>query len=748
MKMEDATAYTAKCFNGEPASCSYACPFHLDIRSFLEKAGKGRWMPAYKELRNAVVFPVLVSVLCDEPCRDRCQRTVTGDEPIALRDIEKAVIRYAKNRKPESYFIPPKTQSVAVVGAGAAGLSCALNLAQKKYKVTVFDRLDGWGGSLRNHPQFKEFDEDFALQFSAVDVTFKFGTEIKVLDELESFDAVYIATGAGGESFGLLESWDPELLTTSNPKVFMGGALCGAALMESIAQGLELSKTIEVFLMTGKTSGTHGTYGKNDCGHYLTHDGEASVPLVTASSEDGYTEEEAKAEAQRCFKCDCDYCEKSCEMLKWFKKKPHRIAVEVATDSQATSTLSARTITRETYSCNICGKCKSVCPENVDIGALLQFSRTDRLSAGKDIPAYHDYWLREMEFNSTEGFFAAAPKGEKACSYAFFPGCQLGALNKNHTIKSFEYLSKRYRAGLILGCCGAPAYWAGDEKRMSENTGRLREAWENMGKPVLVFACAYCERVFRQFMPEIKGVSLYELLAADKSVIPVRAFCEAAVFDPCAAGENEAMQKSVRLLAERAGTRLEELREPFRCCGYGGHMQLANPELYDEITAHRTQASDKPYIAYCANCREVFDSRDKQCVHILDMVFTPEAKKREPGLQQKRRNSLEVKKTLMKECFDMEFEPKAHEWDGLKLVISSELLEDLDKKLILEEDLKEAIWLAEKAGDMFISESDGIMQCSMEKSALTYWVQYKKLAPDTFEIIQAFSHRMHIKKED
>ncbi len=54
MKMEDATVYTAKCFNGEPASCSYACPFHLGLRSFLEKAGKGRWLAAYKELRNAV----------------------------------------------------------------------------------------------------------------------------------------------------------------------------------------------------------------------------------------------------------------------------------------------------------------------------------------------------------------------------------------------------------------------------------------------------------------------------------------------------------------------------------------------------------------------------------------------------------------------------------------------------------------------------------------------------------------------
>lgn len=747
MKTEDATVYTAKCFNGEPASCSFACPFHLDIRSFLEKAGKGRWMPAYKELRNAVVFPAVVSVLCDQPCRDRCQRTVTDDEPIALRDIETAVIKYAKNRKPDAYFIPPKTQTVAVVGAGAAGLSCALNLAQKKYPVTVYEKLDGWGGSLRSHPQFKVFDEDFALQFSAVDVTFKFGEEVKALDELKEYDAVYIATGAGGESFGLLDSWDPELLTTSDPRVFMGGALCGASLMEGIAQGPELSKTVEVFLMTGKASATHGIYGKNDCGHYLRHDGEAPAPLVKASSEDGYSEEEAKAEAQRCFKCDCEYCEKSCEMLKWFRKKPHRMAVEVATDSQATSTLSARTITRETYSCNICGKCKSVCPESVDIGALLQFSRTDRLNAGKDVPVYHDYWLREMDFNSTEGFFAAAPKGEKTCAYAFFPGCQLGALNKGHTIKSFEYLSTHYHAGLILGCCGAPAYWAGDEKRLTENTERLRRAWEGMGKPTLVFACAYCERVFGQFMPEIKRASLYELLAADASVIPAQAFSEATVFDPCAACDNEAMQKSVRALAEKAGTQLEELKEPFRCCGYGGHMQLANPGLYDEITTNRAQAGSRPYIAYCANCREVFDSKDKECVHILDMVFTPEAKKRTPGLQQKRQNSLEVKKTLMKDCFDMEFEPKAHEWDGLKLVISEALLEDLDKKLILEEDLKEAIWLAESTGDMFISESDGIIQCSMEKSVLTYWVQYKKLSPDTFEIIEAYSHRMHIKKE-
>ncbi|NLO97631.1 MAG: FAD-dependent oxidoreductase, partial [Peptococcaceae bacterium] len=190
MKLEDATRYTAKCFNGEPASCSYACPFHLDIRSFLEKMSKGRWVAAYKMLRDAVVFPTAVSVLCDEPCRKHCQRNLLGDEALAMLDLEAACIKFAQNTKPEVFAIPPKSKRVAVIGAGVAGLSCALNLAQKKYPVTVFEKESGWGGHLpsgerlSSHPRFADIDRDFALQFSAVDVEFRYGVEIKALEEL------------------------------------------------------------------------------------------------------------------------------------------------------------------------------------------------------------------------------------------------------------------------------------------------------------------------------------------------------------------------------------------------------------------------------------------------------------------------------------------------------------------------------------------------------------------------------------
>ena len=64
MELKDATAYTAGCFHGEAASCSYVCPFGLDVRSFLEKAGKGRWSAAYKLLRDALVFPKVANALC------------------------------------------------------------------------------------------------------------------------------------------------------------------------------------------------------------------------------------------------------------------------------------------------------------------------------------------------------------------------------------------------------------------------------------------------------------------------------------------------------------------------------------------------------------------------------------------------------------------------------------------------------------------------------------------------------------
>ncbi|NTW71983.1 MAG: NAD(P)-binding protein [Eubacteriaceae bacterium] len=748
MEIHEATSYTSKCFHGEPASCTSACPFHMDIRSFLDKTSNGKWSAAYKLLRNATVFPVIVSALCDQPCRDHCQRTQVGDEAIAIRDIEDACLRYVKNQKADSYFIPPKTQRVAVVGAGTAGLSCALHLGRKKFLVTVFEKENSWGGSIKEHPRFEEFDREISTQFSVVKVDFQYGREITSLDQLEDFDAVYVATGSRGSSFGLLERWNSTLFCSGKQKIFMGGGLCGVAKMQGIADGARVSRIIEAFLQTGIVSSEHNESGKYECMRYLEHEDAVSVPQIVPASHLGYSEEEAKQESDRCLQCDCDRCLTSCEMLKRFGKAPRKMAIEVYTDTRVNPPLSTHTLTRETYSCNQCGHCKSICPEQVDIGAMLRFSRAARFKDSAYPAALHDYWLREMDDSTTEGAFSSPPKGREGCDYAFFPGCQLGSSNPEHVFRSFEFLKVHYDAGIFISCCGAPAYWAGDEERMREHIDRLRNTWFELGEPTLVFACATCKNVFELFLPEIKGVSLYELLENVDFTISNSEFSEAVVFDPCASREDARMQASVRHLAQKAQMSLEELKDPNRCCGYGGLIRLANPELYEEVTKRRSEASDKPYIVYCANCREVFAHRKKECAHILDVVFGLGTNLEVPSLQKKRDNRLEVKKKLMKDLWGIDFMAEPKEWDVITLILEEALRETLDRKLITTEDLKESIWRAEKSGDKFFNEEDGMSLCSMERPVVTYWVKYKEIAPDTYEVFSAYTHRMRFVKED
>jgi len=718
----------------------------MDVRALLDKVSKGRWTAAYRILRDATIFPVIVSALCDQPCRDHCQRTLLGDEALSVRDLEVACVRFAQDRKARFYTIPPKDSRIAVVGAGVAGLACALSLAQKRYPVTVFEKESGWGGVLRSHPRFVQFDADIALQFSTAEADMRLGALVTSLDDLADFDAVYVATGAGADLFGLRDGWDCDLLTTSRPGVFGGGMMCGVTLLEGIAQGAQASKIIEGFVQTGNAIRPPGDYDATKRDRYVTHDGAVRAPRVKVADPSGYSQDEAKLEAARCLQCDCDACLVACEMLRRYRKDPHAIATQVHADMESNPPFSPRTITREVYSCNICGHCASVCPENVDIGALLWFSRVARAAAGVHPTALHDFWMREMDFAASEGAFASPPKGKDTCKYAFFPGCQLGASNPDHVLVSYGFLSEDYDAGILLSCCGAPAYWAGDEARLGAHIQGVRRSWKDLGQPVLVFACATCMSLFGRLLPEVPRVSLYELLAASQKTFPMASYSEAAVFDPCASRDDHAMESSIRTLARRMGVAPVEFEEPNRCCGNGGHIRTANPGLFAEVAQHRAQANDEAYVVYCANCKEVLAAQGKQCSHILDMAYGLPPNARLPGLQEKRENGLRVKRELMKRLQDTEFRPERAPWDRLALTIRDKVQKTLDDRLILSADLKEAIWLAESSENKFIEDKGGTSVASIVKSAITYWVEYRELALGTYEILSAYSHRMRIER--
>ena len=727
MQLTDFTQFTSSCFNGEPASCACACPFALDIRSFAEKCEKGRWNAAWKALKTAVVFPAVVAALCPAPCREHCQREALGGA-INIPGLEKAAIRFAR-KKAEGYNVPPHEQTIAVVGAGACGLSAALNLALKKYVVTVFDRLPGWGGSLRDDPRFPEFEEDFKLQFSAVKegfCNFVFGKAVTEAD-LMPFDAVYFATGEGG-------------FRLEGDKYFAGGPCAGWSYMEGIAMGPEASKVIEAYLMTGRPEPILPHEHAAHCDRYVRHEG-----VESASPCDTGTEEGAQAEAARCLKCDCTDCIDNCIMLQHYRKKPHGLAREAYADSAAAPPIATQSLVRQTYSCTNCGRCNAVCPTNANLGAMFMLSRTDRFRRSTGPKAFHDFWLREMDFSTGEASVFLAPKGKETCQYVFFPGCRLGMSSPRLVKEAYRFLQKATGGdtGLMLGCCGVPALWAGDLDRLNANIDKLRKAWESMGKPTLVFACATCERTFRQYLPEIPLLSLYRKMAEAGLEAKEKSFPKAAVFDPCAAREDSELRLSVRDLARQEGTELEEIRGGSRCCGFGGHIQVPNPELFRRFGEEAAAGSEEPYLVYCINCREVFKSRGKECRHILEEYFGPEEGDI-PTILEKRRNALTLKKELMKEEWDMDFTPAAAPWDALELDVPPELRQKMERNLVSMADLQETVWNAEPGGDKLLGD-DGWLLASLVKSVITYWVQYRPKAggsENEFEVGAVYCHRM------
>jgi len=765
MKREEEFAFTKECINGEPATCIAVCPFHVDIRAFLKKMAKGRIGSAAQELNKVLPFSVLISELCPHPCQEQCQRkTVLDEETIDIRLLERTCANSEENRERNAYRLESLPQKAAVVGAGAVGLACALHLSRKRFPVEVFEKNSTWGGSLRTHERFPAFEKEWEKKFSSADVTFRFDQEIGSLSELEAYDMVFLATGKGGEDFGLLKSLNPDLGTTDQPNVFLGGELTGATLIEGIARTLDISKAMESFVQTGNPAYAAVTWEKTGCSRDVPHPDETPTEHVVPAGA-LYTKEEAVKEASRCMQCDCDECMKACDLLSKFKKKPPRIAIDVAQDGMTRNSVSTACITRQTWSCNQCGHCAQVCDGNVDIGGLFELSRKDRVKSGLYPPAFHGYWMKEMETAVSEGgLLRPAPGNPPDTQYLFFPGCRLGGVNPEYTIRSYEaLLSANQSTGIWLGCCGVPALWAGEGDRFAEHIEKMRTEWEQMGSPAVIYACASCRRTFARFLPEVPLISLYELLEGEiqegrlnvsgleanlqTDITDPDCAKEYAVFDPCAAyGMNE-VKAAIRSLAGLAGAGINDYDSDGRCCGFGGHIQLANPSFYDEITTARCGETDKPFLTWCVNCREVFAAQGKASWHILDLVFGLDADAQEvTTLAQKRENNRMVKQHILKTYWNESFEPDREPWEALTVSVSPQVESRMERLLIPIEDVKKTIWINEEEKEGFENQFGEVL-CRMVGEYITCWVKFKKDG-DVYQLLEVYAHRMFIREEE
>lgn len=347
--------------------------------------------------------------------------------------------------------------------------------------------------------------------------------------------------------------------------------------------------------------------------------------------------------------------------------------------------------------------------------------------------------------------------------------------------------------GLFLGCCGAPADWAGRQDLIREVTGKIRQVWEEYGKPVFILACSSCTAVFGKYLPEIKTVSLWEMfvryglpkgktpakdggspdgkadLAEDgppdrkanlaESGLSGRKADQAGgslvlnIHDACATRYSPNIHDSVRTLAESLGYVIKEpayTREKTKCCGYGGLVYFANPEQADDFIRDRIRECPEDLLVYCAMCRELFAGSGKKTYHILDLILGESlekaAQRKKPTLSERRANRIRLKQSLLREIWEEEQDLEPMRDADFKLTIPDSVMEVMEKRHILIEDVLRVVDNARKKGECFFNSENSNFLARLRLDNVTYWVRYEEKGHEVL-VNSVYSHRMEVVEE-
>ncbi|MFH0888360.1 MAG: FAD-dependent oxidoreductase, partial [Planctomycetota bacterium] len=147
--------------------CRGACPIGMDIPDYIRLIKDNQIDKAFEVIRHKVPFPSVLGRVCFHPCEENCRRKEIN-EPISICGLK----RYANEHRTQqsnfsavggsasgtgtpqrAFFRQPPTSnlkhSIAIIGAGPAGLTAAYYLAQKGYAVSVFEATNEVGGMMR-----------------------------------------------------------------------------------------------------------------------------------------------------------------------------------------------------------------------------------------------------------------------------------------------------------------------------------------------------------------------------------------------------------------------------------------------------------------------------------------------------------------------------------------------------------------------------------------------------------------------
>jgi dihydropyrimidine dehydrogenase (NAD+) subunit PreT len=206
------------CFD---APCTHACPTHIDIPRFIGKIATENLTGSARTILESNLLGATCARVCpvQELCEGAC---VLGKDhkPIMIGRLQRYAMDHLNGNIARVLSVaPPTGRKVAIIGAGAAGLSCAGELAKLGHSVTLFERRSMPGG-LSTYGIIA-LREPVAVALAEVEMIRQLGVHIETGAEIDcdsgftklqsEFDAIFLSTGLGqtpaleipGEEFAL-----------------------------------------------------------------------------------------------------------------------------------------------------------------------------------------------------------------------------------------------------------------------------------------------------------------------------------------------------------------------------------------------------------------------------------------------------------------------------------------------------------------------------------------------------------------
>lgn len=196
------------------------CPANICNHGFFNSILEGDYKSAVEIVRDKMLF----ARTCGDICHRPCELMSNAKDVVPIKRLKHFVSAFDENFNDFSLPIKraqeaqKKNKTVAIVGAGPAGLSAAYDLIQTGYDVTIFDKESKAGGMITFAiPSFRMDKSGFdfeAMQLKNMGVKFQFnkwlGIDFTLKSLSQEYDSVVLAIGMSkGKKLDIIENSIP-----------------------------------------------------------------------------------------------------------------------------------------------------------------------------------------------------------------------------------------------------------------------------------------------------------------------------------------------------------------------------------------------------------------------------------------------------------------------------------------------------------------------------------------------------------